>query len=330
VTVTTLRFNQVTPGLDRKDVAARYRATVEMAVFAEQHGFDLITLEEHHGAADGWSPAPTLTAAAIAGATGRIPMMLCALITPLYDPLRLAEELTVLDHLSDGRVTTVAGIGYRPAEYELLGVEWKERGRIQDEVLGALLAAWTGEEFEYRGRRVRITPPPLTRPHPPLIVGGSSKAAVRRAVRLRLPLFTAAYLPELVDYYGERAAAADWHEGFVLLPPERTRMVFCTEDPDRAWARLGEHFLHEARTYASWQTPDIRSAVSTKALTVGQLRAEGVYCCLTPEECVAAAAEEGPMGTLLLHPMCGGIPVEEGWESLRLFADRVMPRLNQG
>ncbi|SEK91782.1 LLM class flavin-dependent oxidoreductase [Streptacidiphilus jiangxiensis] len=327
MTVTTLRFNQVTPGLDRKDVAARYHATVEMAVFAEERGFDLITLEEHHGAADGWSPAPTLTAAAIAGATRRIPMMLCALITPLYDPLRLAEELTVLDHLSDGRVTTVAGIGYRPAEYELLGVEWKERGRIQDEVLGALLAAWTGEEFDHRGRRVRLTPPPLTTPHPPLIVGGSSKAAVRRAVRLRLPLFTAAYLPELVDHYAALAEAADWHEGFVLLPPERTRMVHCTEDPDRAWATLGEHFLHEARTYASWQTADIRSAVATKALTVEQLRAEGVYCCLTPDECVAVAAEEGPMGTLLLHPMCGGIPVETGWESLRLFAERVIPRL---
>jgi alkanesulfonate monooxygenase SsuD/methylene tetrahydromethanopterin reductase-like flavin-dependent oxidoreductase (luciferase family) len=327
VTVTTLRFNQVAPGLDRKDVAARYRATVEMAVHAEAHGFDLITLEEHHGVDDGWSPAPIATAAAIAGATSRIPLMLCALITPLYDPLRLAEELAVLDHLSDGRVTTVAGLGYRPAEYRLMGVEWAERGRIQDEVLATLLAAWTGEEFDHRGRRVRLTPPPLTSPHPPLIVGGSSRAAARRAVRLRLPLFTAAYLPDLVDYYQERAAEADWHEGFVLLPPQRTRMVHCTEDPDRAWAHYGRHFLHEARTYASWQTPDIRSAVSTRALTADQLRAEGVYCCLTPEQCVAAAAEEGPMGTLLLHPMCGGMPVEAGWESLRLFTDQVMPRI---
>ncbi|MEY9844910.1 LLM class flavin-dependent oxidoreductase [Streptacidiphilus sp. MAP5-3] len=327
MTVTTLRFNQVAPGLDRKDVAARYRATVEMAVHAEAHGFDLITLEEHHGVDDGWSPAPITTAAAIAGATSRIPMMLCALITPLYDPLRLAEELTVLDHLGDGRVTTVAGIGYRPAEYALMGVEWKERGRIQDEVLETLLAAWSGEEFEHRGRRVRLTPPPLTAPHPPLIVGGSSKAAVRRAVRLRLPLFTAAHLPELVEYYDALAAGAGWDGGFVLLPPERTRMLHCTDDPDRAWARYGEHFLHEARTYASWQTADIRSAVSTKALTVDQLRAEGVYCCLTPEQCVAAAAEEGAMGTLMLHPLCGGMPVEAGWESLRLFTDEVMPQI---
>jgi alkanesulfonate monooxygenase SsuD/methylene tetrahydromethanopterin reductase-like flavin-dependent oxidoreductase (luciferase family) len=329
VTVTTLRFNQVAPGLDRKDVAARYRATVEMAAFAEEHDFDLITLEEHHGVEDGWSPAPIATAAAIAGVTSRIPLMLCALITPLYDPLRLAEELTVLDHLSDGRVTTVAGLGYRPAEYELIGVEWKERGRIQDEVLETLVAAWTGEEFSYQGRTVRLTPPPLTGPHPSLIVGGSSRAAVRRAVRLRLPLFTAAHLPELVEYYDALAAESGWDGGFVLLPPERTRMVHCTEDPERAWARYGEHFLHEARTYASWQTPDIRSVVSTKALTADQLRAEDVYCCLTPEECVELARAEGPMSTFLLHPMCGGLPVEAGWESLRLFADRAMPTLRK-
>jgi alkanesulfonate monooxygenase SsuD/methylene tetrahydromethanopterin reductase-like flavin-dependent oxidoreductase (luciferase family) len=117
--LTTLRFNQVAPGLDRKDVSARYSATVEMAIFADAQGFDLITLEEHHGVADGWSPAPIATAAAVLGATSRIPVMLCALITPLYDPLRLAGELSVLDHLSDGRATVVAGIGYRPAEYEL-------------------------------------------------------------------------------------------------------------------------------------------------------------------------------------------------------------------
>ncbi|MEZ0066932.1 alkanesulfonate monooxygenase SsuD/methylene tetrahydromethanopterin reductase-like flavin-dependent oxidoreductase (luciferase family) [Streptacidiphilus sp. MAP12-20] len=329
MTVTTLRFNQVTPGLDRKDVSARYRATVEMAAFGDAQGFDLITLEEHHGVVDGWSPAPIATAAAIFGATSRIPVMLCALITPLYDPLRLAEEISVLDHLSDGRVTVVAGIGYRPAEYELMGVEWKERGRIQDEVLETLLAAWTGEEFEYRGRRVTLTPPPLTRPHPPLIVGGSSKAAVRRAVRLRLPLFTAAHLPELVEYYDRLAAEAGWDGGFVLLPPDPTRMVFCTEDPEHAWAHFGERFLHEARTYASWQTPDIRSAVSTKALTVDQLRAEGTYCCLTPEQCVELACAEGPLGNLLLHPMCGGIPVDAAWESLHLFADKVMPALRE-
>jgi alkanesulfonate monooxygenase SsuD/methylene tetrahydromethanopterin reductase-like flavin-dependent oxidoreductase (luciferase family) len=327
VTVTTLRFNQVTPGLDPDQVSARYRASVEMAAYADSHGFDLITLEEHHGADDGWSPSPLTTAAAVFGATERIGVIVCALLTPLYDPLRLAEDVVVLDHLSGGRLTLVAGLGYRPEEYTALGKDWAQRGRLQDEVLETLVKAWTAEPFEYRGRTVRITPPPLTRPHPGLMVGGSSKVAVRRAVRLRLPFFTAAHLPELVEYYDLLAAEDGFDGGFAALPPERTTMIHCTEDPDKAWAEYGDCFLHEARTYAGWQTSDISSAMACAATTPDELRAEGVYACLTPEECLAIAEAEGAMGSLLLHPLCGGLPVDAGWESLRLFGEQVMPRL---
>jgi len=221
----------------------------------------------------------------------------------------------------------VAGIGYRPEEYALLGRDWSRRGAAQDEVLAALLAAWTGEPFEYRGRTVRITPPPLSRPHPGLMVGGSSRVAARRAVRLGLPLFVAAYLPELASYYDELSAEAGLRHGFALLPPERTRVIHCTEDPDRAWAEYGQHFLHEARTYAGWQTADVDSVVRSGARTPAELRAEGIYSCLTPDECLTEAGAQGPLGTLLLHPLCGGMPVEAGWESLRLFADAVLPRL---
>ena len=327
MTITTLRFNQVSPGLDRRDLSARYRATVEMSVFADEAGFDLVTLEEHHGADDGWSPSPLLTAAAVLGSTRRLGVMLCALITPLHDPLRLAEDISVLDHLGAGRLTVVAGIGYRPEEYAMLGREWAERGRLQDEVLETLLAAWTGEPFEYRGRTVRVTPPPHTAPHPGLMVGGSSRVAVRRAVRLGLPFFTSAFQPELIAYYDALAEEAGFEGGFATLPPERTAMIHCTEDPDKAWAEYGECFLHEARTYAGWQTSDIHSAMASASATPEQLRAEGIYACLTPDECIALAAAEGPMGSLLLHPLCGGLPVDAGWESLRLFRDRVMPHL---
>ena len=327
MTVTTLRFNQVTPGLDRHEVAARYRATVEMAGYADREGFDLISLEEHHGADDGWSPSPLSTAGAIFGATRRIGVMLCAILTPLYEPLRLAEDVAVLDHLSGGRLSLVAGLGYRPEEYAALGRDWAQRGRLQDEVLSTLLAAWTGEPFEYRGRTVRVTPRPLTDPHPTLMIGGSSRVAVRRAVRLGLPFMTAAHLPELAEYYDRLAAEAGLAGGYALLPQKLTRMVHCTEDPDRAWARYGSHFLHEAATYRGWQTEDITSALRSTALTPEQLRAEGIYCCLTPAECVEIARAGGPFDSITLHPLCGGMPVEAGWESLRLYGEQVLPRL---
>ncbi|HSA51823.1 MAG TPA: LLM class flavin-dependent oxidoreductase [Yinghuangia sp.] len=325
---TNLRFNQVTPGLDRADVASRYRATVEMAAFADKNGFDMVTLEEHHGAENGWSPSPLSTAAAVFGATERIGVIIAALLAPLYNPIRLAEDIAVLDNISGGRLMVVAGLGYRPEEYAAIGADWKRRGKLQDETIDTLLKAWTGEPFEYRGETVRVTPRPFTDPHPMLMIGGTAKATVRRAIRFRLPFFAAAPLPELERYYYESAAEAGFTDGFVLMPSgDAGKMVFCTEDPDKAWAEYGTHFLHEAETYAAWQTPDVHSAMKSSAWTIADLREEGIYACLTPDECITAAKNGGLTASLNLHPLCGGLPIDAGWSSVQLFADKVMPHI---
>ncbi|MFJ9807075.1 LLM class flavin-dependent oxidoreductase [Streptomyces sp. NPDC101158] len=320
---TVVRFNLVDPHADPVSLSARYRAAVEMAVHADAHGVDTVQTEEHHGAANNWLPSPFVFAGAVFGATRRIAVTVSAIIGPLHDPLRLAEEIAVLDLLSGGRLVTVAGIGYRPEEYEERGVDWGRRGKLQDVLLETLLAAWSGEPFTYQGRTVRITPRPFTQPHPLLLVGGSSKAAARRAARLGLPLFPSAHLPELETYYQEQCAAHGT-EGWTMMPARETPLLHVAEDPDRTWAEYGEHFLHEARTYASWQSKDIRSAVRSTATTVPELRAEGVYRVVTAEECVALGGE---LDSLVLHPLCGGMPVEEGWRSVRLFCDAVLPHL---
>lgn len=318
---TVVRFNLVAPATAPDSLAARYRAAVEMARYADEHGVDTVQTEEHHGVDNGWLPSPLTFAGAVLGATSRIACTVSAAIGPLYEPLRLAEDIAVLDLISGGRLVTVAGIGYRPEEYAQLGVDWSRRGALQDELVETLLLAWTGEPFTHRGRTVRVTPRPYSRPHPTLLVGGSSRAAARRAARFGLPFFPSAHLPDLEAYYRQQCAEFGT-EGWTMMPAAKTALLHLSEDPDRTWAAYGEHFLHEARTYASWQSPDIKSAVRSKATTVDELRAEGVYRVLTPDECVALEAE-----SLVLHPLCGGMPVEEGWRSLRLFAENALPRL---
>ncbi|GLP71784.1 luciferase [Streptomyces sp. TUS-ST3] len=319
--VTVVRFNLVEPGATPASLSARYRAALDMATYADEHGISTVQTEEHHGVDNNWLPSPFAFAGAVFGATRRIAVTVSAVIGPLHDPLRLAEEIAVLDLLSGGRLVTVAGIGYRPEEYALFDVDWRRRGRLQDELLETLLKAWTGEEFEYRGRTVRVTPRPFTDPHPLLLVGGSSKAAARRAARLGLPFFPSAHLPELEAYYKEQLVEYGT-EGWTMMPTAETPLLHIAENPDEVWARHGEHFLHEARTYASWQSGDIRSAVRSAATSVEELRSEGVYRILTPDQCV-----ELGLDNLVLHPLAGGMPVEEGWRSLRLFAERVLPAL---
>ncbi|MGW7367724.1 LLM class flavin-dependent oxidoreductase [Streptomyces sp. NPDC054841] len=318
---TVVRFNLVDPAATPESLAGRYRSALEMAAYADDRGVDTVQTEEHHGAANNWLPSPFAFAGAVFGATRRIAVTVSAVIGPLHDPLRLAEDIAVLDLLSKGRLVTVAGIGYRPEEYAAHGVDWKRRGALQDELLDTLLAAWTGEEFIHRGRTVRVTPRPYTQPHPMLLVGGSSKPAARRAARLGLPFFPSAHLPELEAYYHQLREEYGT-DGFCMMPAAKTPLLHIAEDPDRTWAQYGEHFLHEARTYASWQSRDIRSAVRSAATTVAELRAEGVYRVVTPDECVSPGAD-----SLVLHPLCGGMPVDEGWRSVHLFCEQVLPRL---
>ena len=109
-----------------------------------------------------------------------------ALLVNMYEPVKLAEDVAVLDHLSAGRVSYTLGLGYRPEEYALFGRAWETRGADIEARIELLLALWRGEEVEHDGRRVRLTPLPFSEPHPFLFYGGGTPAAARRAARLGL------------------------------------------------------------------------------------------------------------------------------------------------
>lgn len=303
-----------------------YPAALDMAEFADQNRFGFVVLSEHHQTDDGYLPAPLVMAAAIAGRTARIRITIRALLAPLHDPVRLAEELAVVDLASKGRVSSTLGIGYRREEYEAAGLDWTRRGKLLDECIETLLAAWTGERFDFRGRNVRVLPRPYTQPHPPIMVGGSSEAAVRRAVRFHLPLVPAINDAGLAERYESLAAEEGFEDGFVILPGEAA-MVYVHEDPEKGWEEWAPYMLHDAVTYEAWQTPDVRSQVTSHARTLDELKEEGRYLVLTPDECVERIRSEGPRNPVIHFPLVGGAPPELGWRSLKLYAEEVLPRL---
>ena len=103
-----VRFNCIQPGLEPDEMAQRYQAFVEMAGYADDHGLQAISLEEHHGAENGWSPSPLVMAGLVFGRTKKIMATLNALLVPLHDPIRLAEDIAVLDLASGGRFVVTA------------------------------------------------------------------------------------------------------------------------------------------------------------------------------------------------------------------------------
>jgi alkanesulfonate monooxygenase SsuD/methylene tetrahydromethanopterin reductase-like flavin-dependent oxidoreductase (luciferase family) len=232
----------------------------------------------------------------------------------------------VIDNAFPGRLWTVFGAGYKREEFEMAGVEHAARGALLEEYVAAILRAWSGEPFEWRGRTVRVTPTPATQPHPTVLVGGGVPAAARRAARLRLPMLPMNTDPRLAQAYADEAASIGFEHGFVMVP-EGPTFVHVSHDPERAWAEIGPYLLHEARTYASYQTPGQVSTPMVRAESVDDLKRAPQNLVGTPDEVYARALEVPPTGALTFNPLAGGLPPDLAWPSLELFASEVLPRL---
>jgi alkanesulfonate monooxygenase SsuD/methylene tetrahydromethanopterin reductase-like flavin-dependent oxidoreductase (luciferase family) len=279
-----------------------------------------VTLSEHHGSADGYLPAPLVMAAAVAARSERLRIVIGALIAPLHDPLRLAEDLAVLSLLSGNRVIPVLAGGYVEAEFRTFGKQLSVRRAVMDGICELLRAAWRGEPFEYEGRQVCLTPRLAT--PPPLWMGGSTPAAARRAARTADGFIPSA--PELHEVYrAERIRLGHPDPG----PRLRSlgNFLHLAEDPDRAWERIAPYVLRENNAYARWAAEQGVQTPYSFCHDAAELRATARYPVLRPEELLAQMAGMGPWDTVLFHPLAGGMDPGLAWDSLRLFETRVLP-----
>jgi alkanesulfonate monooxygenase SsuD/methylene tetrahydromethanopterin reductase-like flavin-dependent oxidoreductase (luciferase family) len=166
----TYFFLQATPGRPHAEIIRR---ELDQMVLSEELGFDEVWLTEHHFIDYGLSVDPATLASAVASRTSRLRIGLAAAILPFHDPIRIAEQLALVDIISGGRLDVGVGRGNRPSEfigYRVPQVESRERF---DEAVQIIQRAWTAERFSYDGRyfqipEVRVIPKPLQRPHPPL------------------------------------------------------------------------------------------------------------------------------------------------------------------
>src|SRR5262249_44002464 len=149
-------------------------------------GADRIGLMEHHASDDGYLPAPFVLGGGIAARTSRCRITLGAVILPLHDPVKVAEQTAVLDLVSNARLQVVLAAGYVPSEFAAFKVSLRDRARLLDEGIDIILRALRGERFEADGRPVFVRPLPVQRPEDIIMVGGGVEASARRAARFGL------------------------------------------------------------------------------------------------------------------------------------------------
>ncbi len=302
-----------------------YACALEQVQWAEQHGIGTVMVCEHHGTDDGYCPSPLTTLSAMAAVTQKMRLVTSVIILPFHDPLRLAEDIAVLDIISNGRVDLVMAAGYIPSEFEMFDVSIKKRPSMVEEGIATLRQAWTGNSFRYQGRDVRITPTPVQENGPQIILGGSSDAAARRAARIADGYMPA--VPETFLTYIEESHKLG--KTALLLKEQGPLFLYVAEDPDRAWAEIAPYAMHETNCYSRWAAEaGINNDFYQAANDADALRATGMYSILTPEECISMARGLGDMGAIALHPLMSGMPPELSWASLELFADKVLPALD--
>src|SRR5690606_16442786 len=205
----------------------------------EELGDCVALFSQHHASSDGYLPSPLLLASAAAARTQNTPITIGALLLLMYDPIKLAEDMIVLDHLSKGRVSYVIGMGYRDEEYARFGVDTKTRGKVMEEYIDVLRRIFAGEKFNWRGREIDVQPAPFTPGGPRLGYGGGSPAAARRAGRYGMLFMPQSANPELQEIYNEEATKhGNPTDMFAVTPEGSPNSLFVAEDLDQAWTEI--------------------------------------------------------------------------------------------
>jgi alkanesulfonate monooxygenase SsuD/methylene tetrahydromethanopterin reductase-like flavin-dependent oxidoreductase (luciferase family) len=314
-----MRFSMRSASPGAPERADLYSATLDMCAWAEDRGGAVAVLSQHHAVDDGYLPSPLPLAAALAARTTSLQINVAALLMAFYEPVKLAEDLAVIDLIARGRVTYVVGVGYRPEEFAMFGVEPGQRGRMVEERIKLLRRLWAGETVHLEDRTATVTPAPFTPGGPMLAYGGGTEVAARRAGRLGMYFVAESFNKDLEQAYTEAARLAGIPAiGCTFPTPDVPLTVFVADDPEKAWAEIGTYLLQDAVSYGGWNADRHGTASISHATSVAALKSEhGAYQIMTPDEARAHIDKGIPLG---LQPLCGGLPPDIAWGYLESAA----------
>jgi len=183
-----VRFSLSLPLLKDRSASDPFRETYDLAVIAEECGFDTVTIGHHHFM-PGNLADPLTFLATVAARTSTVRVGTGIFQLPIHNPVRVAEQVATIDECSGGRISLGVGLGWWPLEYEVMGSDFATRGARLEEALTICKQVWTEERTSFSGRfwsfpELTVHPRPVQRPHPPLWVAGVADVAVDRAARL--------------------------------------------------------------------------------------------------------------------------------------------------
>jgi probable F420-dependent oxidoreductase len=249
-----------------------YREALEEVTRAEERGFHSAWMEEHHAVTNHYWPSPLPVLAGFATRTTSLQLGTDILVAPFYHPVRLAEDVALLDIMSGGRFTLGIAIGYKPDEFALYGADLAKRGARFEEQLAIMHALWRGDHVSFAGRYYtvegRLEPKPVTKPHPPVWIGGWGDLTLKRAATLAdnwIPGPTAdlARLVAGKRTFLDNRRAAGRTEPITEWPLTRDVIIAETEAKARALAEAHIMIAYRREYAGGWRHPFIDASIAT-------------------------------------------------------------------
>ncbi|CAA0092289.1 Alkanal monooxygenase beta chain [BD1-7 clade bacterium] len=278
---------------------------------------------EHHISNDGFMSSPMLASALAVGCTNKLLIRNAAVLAPLHDPLEIAEQITMLDLLSGGRVKTILALGYRECEYQLFDVDWEHRGQVFNEKLEVILQLLNGETVSYHGLEIKLEHLPVSPINEIVGIGGNSRPAARRAARAGLDYHPAFHCADTeVEYHA--LCNKQKVDGRYYAPADKLSFLLIHEDPDKVWHEHGKFMLFDAMSYQNISHTSRVSCRECDAETVQGLRESGAYSVLTPDEAIKHFNTDNSM---VINPLVGGMHPDIGWNTLELYHSKVYPAI---
>lgn len=306
----------------RTELSRVYRRALERITIMDRSGYDAVWLTEHHFTDYSVCPSIPVIGTFAAARTTRLRIGTGVCLAGFYHPLRLAEEIALLDILSGGRVNWGAGRGFDPNEFKAFGVPVEESHARFRETVEIVLAAWTHDRLTYTGEffsfdGVEVLPKPLQRPHPPVWLAASSPGAVERAAAaghaiLMDPHATHAELGNKLDLYRKTLVRHGHTPDGRQIPMARFFAVAATDAAAADVARSGARWLLD--TYVP---PHMQADADPVQRYVDEVVIHG-----TPERVrdrLAQLEDELPLDYLIGAPL--------SYESFVRFTDDVLPHV---
>ncbi len=309
-------------------VAGFYHDMLDLAVTAEQLGYESVWVAEHHFANYGLCPAPPVLLAAMAQQTQRVRLGPAVCVLPFHDPVKVAEEYAVLDVISNGRLEFGVGRGYLEHEYAGHLVDRDESQTRFDEALEVLELAWAGQPFEYTGRfhrypRITLNTLPLQQPTPPIALAALSPATYARIGARGGRLLSVPYVLEDISVLG------DLLKGYTEAAAEAS----ATDDGPRVSVAFHIHVAPSQAEAEARARPYISRYCETRAVgnskDFAQLMRQRLIAVGDPQHVSDILQQLGDFGVdrVLCLMNFGGMPFAMVKESMSLLAREVMPRL---